>query len=204
MAIACPVGFDVARLEQEVRQTYASVARDPGGNFHFHRGPEYAARLLEYDLAELGSLPQIATAPFAGVGNPFLMDNPPQGGVVVDVGSGAGMDCLLAGRRVGPGGKVIGVDMTDEMLERARAGASEAGLGHVRFEKGDINRLPVDSESVDVVISNSVINLAPDKAKLFTELYRVVKPGGRLQFADITVGSELSESVRNDIDLWTG
>ena len=101
MSIACPVSLDVARLKQEVRQTYASVARDPKGNFHFHRGPEYAARLLGYDLGELKSLPQIATAPFAGVGNPFLMDALPQGGSVLDIGSGAGMDCLLAGRRVG-------------------------------------------------------------------------------------------------------
>lgn len=204
MAIACPVGFDVGRLKQEVRQTYASVARDPSGNFHFHRGPEYAARLLGYDLAELKSLPQIAAAPFAGVGNPFLMDSLPPGGTVVDIGSGAGMDCLLAGRRVGPDGTVVGVDMTDEMLERARAGAEEAGLDHVRFEKADINRLPIDSGSVDVVISNGVFNLAPDKTALFAELHRVVKAGGRLQFADITVGVELSEDARNDIDLWTG
>ncbi len=204
MAIACPVGFDVARLKHEVRQTYASVALDPDGNFHFHRGPEYAARLLGYDLAELKSLPQIVTAPFAGVGNPFLMDSLPPGGAVVDIGSGAGMDCLLAGKRVGPTGTVVGVDMTNGMIERARAGANEAGLHHVRFEKADINSLPVESGTVDVVISNGVFNLAPDKAALFTELYRVVKPGGRLQFADIVVGRELSEDVRNDIDLWTG
>jgi SAM-dependent methyltransferase len=204
MAIACPVGFDVARLNQEIRQTYASVAHDPGGNFHFHRGPEYAGRLLGYDLIELKSLPQVATAPFAGVGNPFLMDSLPPGAAVVDIGSGAGMDCLLAGRRVGPKGMVVGIDMTDAMLERARAGANEAGLGHVRFEKADINRLPIDPESVDIVISNGVFNLTPDKEALFAELYRVVKPGGRLQFADITVGVELSENARNDIDLWTG
>lgn len=204
MTIACPVGFDVVRLREEVRKTYSSVAREPGGNFHFHRGPEYAARLLGYDLEELQRLPRMATEPFAGVGNPFLMDPLPESATVLDIGSGAGMDCLLAGRRVGRAGTVIGVDMTDEMLERARAGAEEAGFGHVRFEKGDIDRLPVDSSSVDVVISNGVINLAPDKAALFAELCRVVKPGGRLQFADITVSKELSEDVRNDIDLWTG
>ena len=204
MAIACPIGFDVARLQREVHKTYASVARDPGGDFHFHRGPEYAARQLGYDLAELESLPAISTAPFAGVGNPFLMDALPPDAAVVDIGSGAGMDCLLAGRRTGPGGTVTGVDMTDEMLERARAGAAKAGLEHVRFEKGDISRLPLDAESIDVVISNGVFNLVPDKAALFAELFRVVRPGGRLQFADITVGVELSENVRNDIDLWTG
>lgn len=145
MAIACPVGFDVSRLRNEVRQTYASVARDPNGNFHFHRGPDYAARLLGYDFSELNSLPQIATAPFAGVGNPFLMDPLPEGGVVADIGSGAGMDCLLAGRRVGSRGAFSGVDMADEMLERAQAGAEEAGLDHVRFEKAGINRLSFDS-----------------------------------------------------------
>lgn len=204
MAIACPVGFDVDRLKNEVRQTYASVARDPSGDFHFHRGPEYAARLLGYGLPELKSLPPIATAPFAGVGNPFLMDDLPVAGVIVDIGSGAGMDCLLAGRRVGPEGTVIGMDMTDEMLDRARAGAEEASLKQVRFEKADIDHLPVESATVDIVISNGVFNLAPDKAALFAELYRVVKPGGRLQFADITVGMALSEAVRNDIDLWTG
>lgn len=204
MTVACPVGLDVARLKNEVRKTYASVAREPGGDFHFHRGPEYAARLLDYEPAELKSLPDTATAAFAGVGNPFLMDRLPPGATIVDIGSGSGMDCLLAGRRVGPGGTVIGIDMTDEMIERARAGAAAAGLIHVRFEKGDINALPVEPNSVDVVISNGVINLVPDKEALFAELYRVVKPGGRLQFADIVVGVELSEAVRNDIDLWTG
>lgn len=204
MAISCPVGFDVARLKEEVRQTYASVALEPGGEFHFHRGPEYAARLLGYNLAELQSLPNGATAPFAGVGNPFLMDPIDEGSSVLDVGSGAGMDCLLAGRRVGKRGSVLGVDMTDEMLERARAGAREMDLAHVRFEKGDINRLPLDARSIDVVISNGVFNLSPAKTELFEELYRVVKPGGRLQFADITLEAELSEATRNDIDLWTG
>jgi arsenite methyltransferase len=204
MSIACPVTLDREQLKSEVRSVYAQVAREPDGSFHFHRGPDYAARLLGYDLAELQSLPAAATAPFAGVGNPFLMDPLPEGGVVVDIGSGAGMDCLLAGRRVGAKGTVIGVDMTDEMLERARSGAKQAGLRQVRFEKGDITRLPLDTASVDVVISNGVFNLTPDKAVLFRELHRVAKPGGRLQFADITVGVELSEGVRNDIDLWTG
>jgi SAM-dependent methyltransferase len=204
MSIACPVTLDRERLKSEVRSVYAQVAREPDGSFHFHRGPDYAARQLGYVRAELQSLPAIATAPFAGVGNPFLMDPLPEGAVVVDIGSGAGMDCLLAGRRVGARGTVIGVDMTDEMLERARAGAREAGLSQVRFEKGDITCLPLDAASVDVVISNGVFNLTPDKAVLFRELHRAVKPGGRLQFADITVGVELSEAARNDIDLWTG
>lgn len=204
MSVACPVTLDKEKLKSEVRAVYAKVAENPQGDFHFHRGPEYAARLLDYDLAELNTLPRTATASFAGVGNPFLMDPLPAGAAVVDVGSGAGMDCLLAARRVGPAGSVVGIDMTETMLKRARVGAAEAGLNHVRFEKADITDLPFESSTVGVVISNGVINLAPDKEAVFSELYRVVKPGGRLQFADIIVGTELSEDVRNNIDLWTG
>lgn len=114
------------------------------------------------------------------------------------------MDCQLAAKRVGIHGSVTGIDMTDEMLERARNAARAAGLEQVRFEKADIAQLPLQSESVDVVISNGVINLVPDKRMVFKELYRVVKPGGRLQFADIIIGRELSEAARSDIDLWTG
>ena len=204
MSIACPITLDREKLKSEVRAVYAKVAENPQGEFHFHRGPEYAARLLGYDLAELNALPPLATAPFAGVGNPFLMDALPPGGTIVDIGSGGGMDCLLAARRVGTRGQVGGIDMTDAMLARARRGAAEANLPQARFEKADMTELPLDSGTVDVVISNGVINLAPEKEKVFGELYRVVKPGGRLQFADIIVGTELSEGVRSNIDLWTG
>ena len=204
MAAVCPIGFNREKLKEEVRATYARVAQDPSGDFHFHRGPEYAARLLSYDLAELRTLPAVATAPFAGVGNPFMMDPLPAGATVIDIGSGAGMDCLLAARRVSSSGQVIGVDMTDAMLERARGAAAEAGLKNARFEKGDMTALPLERDSVDVVISNGVINLAPDKSEVFRELYRVAKPGGRLQFADIVIETELSEDARNNIDLWTG
>lgn len=204
MAVVCPLTLDREKLKSEVRAVYARVAENPEGDFHFHRGPAYAARLLGYDAAELDDLPAMTTASFAGIGNPFLMDGLAPGAEVVDIGSGAGMDCLLAARRTGPAGSVVGIDMTDAMLARARAGAAEAGLGHVRFEKADMTALPLRSESVDVVISNGVINLAPDKEAVFNELYRVVRPGGRLQFADIVVGVELSEGIRSDIDLWTG
>lgn len=204
MAIYCPINFDTAKLKDEVRRTYASVAVNPDGDFHFHRGPHYAARQLGYDLDELLALPSVATAPFAGIGNPFKMGRLAEGLTVIDIGSGAGMDCLLAGKDVGARGRVIGIDMTDEMLDRARAGAMQAGLAHVRFEKGDMSDLPIEDESVDVVISNGVINLAPDKAAVFDALYRAVRPGGRLQFADIVIGTELSEDARNNIDLWTG
>ena len=204
MAAVCPINLDRERLKAEVRATYAQVAQNPEGDFHFHRGPKYAAEFLGYDLAELRALPATATAPFAGVGNPFLMEQLPDGATVIDLGSGAGMDCLLAGRRVGSAGRVIGIDMTDAMLDRARRGASEARLAQVRFEKADITALPVQPESVDIVISNGVINLLPDKTGVFSELYRVVRPGGRLQFADIVIETELSEDARNNIDLWTG
>jgi arsenite methyltransferase len=204
MSAVCPINLDRERLKSEVRATYARVAENPDGDFHFHRGPQYAAEFLGYDLEELRALPGAATAPFAGVGNPFLMEPLSAGAAVIDLGSGAGMDCLLAGRRVGASGRVIGIDMTDAMLERARGAAAEARLGHVRFEKADITALPLGPDSVDAVISNGVINLLPDKTDVFKELYRVVRPGGRLQFADIVIEAELSENARNDIDLWTG
>jgi SAM-dependent methyltransferase len=204
MSAVCPITLDREKLKSEVRTIYAKVAENPQGEFHFHRGPEYAARLLGYDAAELGELPAAATASFAGVGNPFLMDSLPAGVTVVDIGSGAGMDCLLAARRTGPGGWVVGIDMTDAMLARAHRGAAEAKLPQARFEKADMTELPLDSGTVDVVISNGVINLAPEKQKVFNELFRVVRPGGRLQFADIIVSTELSEDARNNIDLWTG
>lgn len=204
MAAVCPIGFDVGKLKDEVRRTYASVATDPNGEFHFHRGSEYAARQLGYDYDELSRLPRLVTEPFAGVGNPFKMGRLSPGATVVDIGSGAGMDALLAGGDVGPTGRVIGIDMTDEMLARARAGAAQMGMSHVRFEKADMATLPVADESVDVVISNGVINLAPDKTAVFAEIYRVLRPGGRLQFADIIIGKELSEDARNNSDLWAG
>jgi arsenite methyltransferase len=204
MATVCPIGFDKDRLKSEVRATYSQVAENPQGDFHFHRGPAYAARLLGYDIEELNALPSTATAPFAGVGNPFKMEPLPPGATIADIGSGAGMDCLLAARRVGKTGRVVGVDMTDAMLARARSAAAEIGFDHVSFEKGEITDLPLESDSVDVLISNGVFNLAPDKTALFSELYRVVKPGGRIQFAGIVIGMELSEDARNNIDLWTG
>jgi SAM-dependent methyltransferase len=204
MSLACPATLDKKRLKSEVHAIYAKVAENPQGNFHFHRGAEYAARLLGYEVAELNKLPQPATASFAGVGNPFIMDPVPRGATVIDIGSGAGMDCLLAARRVGQAGSVLGIDMTEAMLQRARTGAAEAGLSYVRFEKAEMTDLPLESNTVDLVISNGVFNLAPDKEAVFNELYRVVRPGGRLQFADIVVGTELSEEVRNNIDLWTG
>lgn len=200
----CEITLDRERLKSEIRSTYSLVAETPTGDFHFHRGPEYAARQLGYDGEELSSLPATSTASFAGVGNPFRVREIPSGAFVIDLGSGAGMDCLLAGRRVGRQGRVVGVDMTDAMLEVARTSAKQADMPQVSFAYGEITDLPIDDASVDLAISNGVINLAVDKPAVFRELYRVLKPGGWIQFADIVIDQDLSEKARNDIDLWVG
>jgi len=204
MALSCPIDLDVARLREEIASIYSRVAEDPSGDFHFHRGAEYAASMLDYDAAELALLPLGTTSSFAGVANPFVAGKPCAGQTVVDIGSGAGTDAMLAGSYVGPTGRVIGVDPTEQMLAKARASAASIGATNVEFRKGSGEQLPVESGTVDVVISNGVVNLAPDKAPVFQEIARVLKTGGRLQLADIVVASELSEGIRRDIDLWTG
>ena len=202
MAITCPVNLDAMVLRREISTIYARVAEDPNGSFHFHRGPGYAAEFLGYDAAELAELPGETTASFAGVGNPCAIGPIAAGETVVDIGCGAGMDLLLAARRVGPSGRAIGVDMTDAMIERARASAG--AYPQVEVRKGDAMALPVESGSVDVVISNGVLNLVAEKEAAFAEIARVLRPGGRLQLADIVVEAELGEDVRSNIDLWTG
>jgi SAM-dependent methyltransferase len=204
MAVSCPVDLDTLQLRREIQTIYARVATDPDGAFHFHRGPHYAATRLGYDAAALDRLPESSTASFAGVANPHRIAPIPAGATVVDIGCGAGMDLLLAARAVGPMGRAIGVDMTEDMAERARAGAAAAGLDHVEVRIGDALDLPVESRSVDVVISNGVLNLTPDKARAYAEVFRVLKPGGAFLYADIVVAAELDESIRRDIDLWTG
>lgn len=204
MAVACPVDLDTLQLRREIQSIYARVATEPSGTFHFHRGPKYAAELLGYDAGALAALPEDATASFAGVSNPHRIGAMPEGATVVDIGCGAGMDLLLAARRVGPSGRAIGVDMTEAMAARARASAREAGLDNVEVRIGDALSLPVDAGSVDVVISNGVINLTPDKAQAFAEIHRILKPGGRFFYGDIVVADELSESIRRNIELWTG
>lgn len=204
MAIACPVDFDTLKLQAEIRSIYARVAEDPAGSFHFHRGPEYAAGRLGYSLTELSQLPPAVTAAFAGVGNPHLIGPLPAGGTLVDVGSGGGMDLLLAARRVGAHGRAIGVDMTERMRDLARDGAAACGATHVDVREGDATALPIETGTVDVVISNGVLNLVAEKAAAVGEIRRVLKPGGRVQIADIILGEQLSEDLRRDIDLWTG
>lgn len=204
MALVCDLSFDRERLKKEIRVTYGRVAEQPDGDFHFHRGPGYASSILGYDRAELDELPGFVTAPFAGVGNPLKVRQVPRGTTVIDLGSGGGMDCLLAGRRVGPAGKVIGFDMTEAMLSKAREGAQAAGMPQVFFEKADISQLPIDDESVDVAISNGVINLSPEKPAVFSEIHRVLRRGGWVQFADIVIEAELSAAALNDVELWVG
>ena len=204
MSLTCPVDLDMLMLRREISAMYARVATAPEGEFHFHRGPAYAARMLGYDARELERLPADVTTRFAGVGNPHAIAPLPAGASVVDVGCGGGMDLLLAALHVGPTGRAIGVDMTAQMREQAQGGARALALPHVEVRDGDATQLPVDDGSVDVVISNGVLNLVPLKDRAIAEMGRVLKPGGRLQIADIVIGEELPASALRDIDLWTG
>jgi len=203
VAITCPVGFDVDKLRQLVRAEYDRVAREPRGDFHFHRGPQYASRMLGYESEELATIPEESTASFAGVGNPHRIGPIQSGETVLDIGCGAGMDLLLAARRTGTAGRAIGVDMTPAMIERAKRAAIKAGVWEtVEIRRGMAEELPVENESVDVVISNGVLNLSSDKLSAFGEIYRVLTPGGRLYLADVVVQRELSLAARSDVDLW--
>jgi len=204
MEISCPVDLDVARLRAEVQSMYTRVAAEPDGEFHFHRGPDYAAGRLGYDQRELALLPASVTASFAGIGNPHLIQPLDAGATVLDMGCGAGTDLLLAAMHVGSTGRAIGVDMTESMAARARAGAAAAGLPNVDVRLGDATALPVSDGSIDVLISNGVFNLVPDKERALAEMFRVVAPGGRLQIADIVLGAELDAAAKRDVDLWTG
>lgn len=204
MAIACPVGLDTQALRSEVSRVYARVVSDPDGDFHFHRGPAYAADFLGYDPTELAALPAECTASFAGIANPLSIAPILPGETVLDIGCGAGMDLLLAARRAGPGGRAIGIDMTEAMRDRAYRSAAAIGLTNVEVHRADATAIPLQDASVDVVISNGVLNLVPEKEKGFQEIRRVLRPGGRLQLGDIVLDVELDEDARRNIDLWTG
>lgn len=204
MPISCPVNFDVKSLRSEVQSMYSRVADAPQGEFHFHRGPAYAASMLGYDAAELSRLPATVTSSFAGVANPHAIAPLPEGATVVDIGCGAGTDLLLAARHVGPSGRAIGVDMTEAMRGRATEGAMHCGLNNVDVRAGDATSLPIENASVDIVISNGVLNLVPEKERAIAEIARILKPGGRVQIGDIVIGTELDDEALADIDLWTG
>jgi arsenite methyltransferase len=203
MAFTAPSSFDVARLRDAIHITYERVAQDPSGVFHFHRGRAYAVERLGYDDEELRALPEEATARFAGVGNPLRIGQLAPGETVLDHACGAGTDLLLAARRVGPLGRAIGIDITAGMRAVAERAALKADLGdRVEIRAGSYEELPVDSTSVDVVISNGVVNLAPDKQRVFAEIWRVLRPGGRLYLADVIVARELKLEARQQPELW--
>jgi arsenite methyltransferase len=195
--------LDITRLREAIREEYDVVAREPERGFHFHTGRPLA-RLLQYEAAWLDGIPEPSIASFAGTGNPFRLGALSPGEHVVDVGSGAGLDSLIAARMVGPTGFVVGVDMTPTMLDRARQSAEACGLRNVEFREGYAEALPVPDGWADVVISNGVLNLMPEKAAALGEMRRALKPGGRLQIGDILVQKAVPESAKRTIDLWTG
>ncbi|MBI5380204.1 MAG: methyltransferase domain-containing protein [Nitrospirae bacterium] len=198
-----PLQLDVETLRSEIRKEYAEVACHPRKGFHFHTGRPLA-EMLGYPDDWVDALPSGAVESFAGTGNPFRLGELKPGERVVDVGSGARFDSLIAARLVGPTGYVLGVDMTPEMQEKARRNARLAGYHHVEFREGLAEALPVPDGWADIVISNGVLNLLPDKSAALAEMRRVLKPEGRLQIADILVRREVPQSAKQRIDLWTG
>lgn len=193
---------DPVALREEVKSKYREVAANPHGSFHFHTGRRLARR-LGYDMGVVDAMPDGAVESFAGVANPFALRPLEAGERVVDAGSGAGFDCFIAGQQVGHKGHVVGIDMLDDMLARSRAAAAQMGLGNVEFREGLIEDMPVEDGWADAVISNGVINLCADKRRAFEEIWRVLRPGGWLQFADIANGRPIPECALRNIDLWT-
>ncbi|MCZ7590056.1 MAG: methyltransferase domain-containing protein [Gaiella sp.] len=196
------IGIDVGVLKHEIKKTYASVSSEPHAEFVFPTGRAWAED-LDYP-EELARVPESAVESFAGVANPFSLGRLEPGERVLDLGSGAGTDSLVAAQMVGDGGRVTGIDMTPEMVAKARGAAAELGVANVEFLEGEAERLPFEDASFDVVISNGVIDLIPDKDVVFSELHRVLTPGGRIQVADVTIQNPVSAEGRRNIDLWTG
>jgi SAM-dependent methyltransferase len=196
-----PISLEELRLE--IKKEYTNVALDPNKGYHFHTGRRLAA-LLGYEEALYAGLPESNIASFAGTGNPFSIGSINPGEIVVDIGSGAGFDSLIASRLVGLSGRVIGFDMTPEMLKKAQAGAAEIGVANVEFREGLAESLPLPDNFADVVISNGVLNMMLDKTATLCEWWRVLKPGGRLQVGDILVERPVPADALEDISLWTG
>lgn len=195
--------LDLNELRQAIQEEYKVVAENPEHGFHFHTGRLLAA-ILGYDESWLEGIPEASIESFAGTGNPFSLGQLKPGDRVVDVGCGAGIDSLIAGKMVGPEGNVVGVDMTPAMLAKARRSGQEAGLNNVEFREGFGEALPVLDDWADMVISNGVLNLFPDKSVALAEMARVLKPGGRLQIADIMVEKAVPDGAKGNIELWTG
>ena len=193
---------DPALLREQIKSKYRDVAIAPHGSYHFHTGRPLARR-LGYDSGVVDAMPDVAVESFAGVANPFATQRLAVNEHVVDAGSGAGFDCFIAADQVGPDGRVIGIDMLDEMLTKSRDSARQMGLRNVDFREGLIEKMPVEDGWADVVISNGVINLCADKQQAFQEIWRVLRPGGRLQFADIANSKPVPASALQNIDLWT-
>jgi SAM-dependent methyltransferase len=200
--MAVDVEIDVDLLKNEIKKTYASVSQDPERDFIFPTGRAWAED-LRYP-PELANVPDTAVESFAGVANPWELGRLSPGERVLDLGSGAGTDSLVAAQMVGEHGSVTGIDMTPEMLTKARTAAAEMNAPNVEFVESEAERLPFPDESFDVVISNGVIDLIPDKDAVFAELFRVLVPGGRIQIADVTIQNPVSAEGRRNIDLWTG
>jgi arsenite methyltransferase len=201
--VSVRVDIDVETLRCEIRKTYARVSTEPESDFIFPTGRAWALD-LDYPSELLDRVPDASADSFAGVANPFSLAPLQPGEQVLDLGSGAGTDSLVAAQMVGPEGRVVGLDMTAEMVAKARASAAAMGATNVAFVEGDAERLPFGDASFDVVISNGVIDLIPDKDAVFAELHRVLRPGGRLQLADVTIQRPVSDEGRRNIDLWTG
>jgi len=201
--VAQAIDVDTATLRKAIQDEYREVAEHPDKGFHFHTG-RHLTRIVGYKDEWLAGVSERAIESFAGTGNPFAMGELIAGERVVDIGSGGGIDSLVAGRMVGPTGRVVGVDMTQEMLERARTAAAESGVDNVEFREAYMEELPVPDGWADVVISNGVLNLTPDKQKTLGEMFRVLHPGGRLQIADILVSRAVPDAAKRKIDLWTG
>src|SRR5215217_2135525 len=202
-AVAQQPVLDIGTLRGAIQEEYSEVASNPQKGFHFHTG-RLLARMLEYADEWLEGIPESSIESFAGTGNPFSLGELLPGERVVDVGCGAGIDSLIAAKKVGAAGHVIGVDMTPTMLEKARQAAEETALANVEFREGHAEELPVPDGWADVVISNGVLNLMPDKDAALEEMARVLKTGGRLQIGDILVQKVVPESAKRKIDLWTG
>jgi arsenite methyltransferase len=200
--MALEVEIDVDVLKSEIKKTYASVSAEPEKDFIFPTGRSWAED-LEYP-PELANVPDRAVESFAGVANPFTLGRLAPGERVLDLGSCAGTDSLVAEQMVGEQGHVTGNDMTSAMLAKARAASADMGATNVAFVEGEAEQLPFPDESFDVVISNGVIDLIPDKDAVFSELFRVLVPGGRMQIADVTIQNPVSAEGRRNIDLWTG
>ena len=201
--IPARIDLDIDVLRDAIRDEYTAVADEPTRGFHFHTGRPLT-RIVGYRSEWLDGVPETAVASFAGTGNPFRIGVLQAGERVVDVGCGAGIDSLIAARMVGPGGQVVGVDMTPGMLARARRAADETGVSNVDFRDGYMEALPVPDGWADVVVSNGVLNLTPDKLKALGEIARVLAPTGRLQIGDITIDTPVPEGAKQQIDLWTG